>query len=113
MSLHRTAAKRCSFNSPDSFGRCIRWQCPFPAAVGGSTLGHSTSPRMKTQWEYTTLKLSTDFGFFSGTDFDTSQLGEQLNAHGADGWELVSIFDIEKVQAGSKFVVAVMKRPKA
>jgi hypothetical protein len=67
---------------------------------------------MKTQWEYTTLKLATDFGFFSGTDFDTGQLAEQLNALGADGWEVVSIFDIEKVKGGSKFIVAVMKRPK-
>ena len=67
---------------------------------------------MKTQWEYTTLKLSADFGFFSGTDFDTSHLTEQLNEHGAEGWDLVSIFNIAKVQGGSKFVVAVMKRPK-
>lgn len=67
---------------------------------------------MKTPWEYKTLKLSTDFGFFSGTDFDTSELAEQLNVLGADGWELVSIFDIEKVKGGSKFVVAVMKRLK-
>ena len=67
---------------------------------------------MKTQWEYATLKIPTDFGFFSGTDFDTSQLTTQLNARGTEGWELVSIFDIEKVKGGSKFVVAVMKRPK-
>lgn len=67
---------------------------------------------MTTQWEYTTLKISTDFGFFSGTDFDTEHLASELNKRGADGWELVSIFDIEKVKGGSKFVVAVMKRPK-
>jgi Domain of unknown function (DUF4177) len=74
--------------------------------------GVNSKPRMKTTWEYTTLKLSTEFSFFSGTNFDTTQLAEQLNAHGTDGWELVSIFDIGKVQGGSKFVVAVMKRPK-
>lgn len=67
---------------------------------------------MRTQWEYTTLKLPTDFGLFSGTDFDASQLDQQLNAHGADGWELVSVFDIEKRKGGSKFVLAVLKRPK-
>jgi hypothetical protein len=67
---------------------------------------------MKIQWEYTTLKIATDFRFFSGTDFDTNQLEKELNEYGAAGWELVSIFDIEKVKGGSKFVVAVLKRPK-
>jgi hypothetical protein len=67
---------------------------------------------MKTQWEYTILKLPTEFGFFSGTDFNTDKLNNDLNAHGAEGWELVSMFDIEKVNGGSKFVMAVMKRPK-
>jgi hypothetical protein len=67
---------------------------------------------MKTPWEYVTLKIQTDFGFFSGTDFNTGELAQQLNARGAEGWELVSIFDIEKVKGGSKFVIAVMKRPK-
>lgn len=65
---------------------------------------------MNAQWEYTTLKIPTDFGFFSGTDFDSDQLTELLNARGAEGWELVSVFDIEKVKGGSKFVIAVMKR---
>src|SRR5215831_15962849 len=68
--------------------------------------------RMNAQWEYKTLKISTDFGFFSGTDFDADQLAELLNAQGAEGWELVSVFDIEKAQGGSKFVIAVMKRQK-
>lgn len=59
-----------------------------------------------------TLKIPTDFGFFSGTDFDSDQLTELLNAQGAQGWELVSVFDIAKLRGGSEFVVAVMKRPK-
>ena len=66
---------------------------------------------MKLKWEYKTLKIPTDFGFFSGTDFDSDQLAEMLNREGAEGWELVSVFDIEKVKGGSKFVVAIMKRP--
>jgi len=66
---------------------------------------------MQTKWEYTVLKLATDFGFFSGTNFDASQLSQHLNERGAAGWELVSVFDIEKVKGGSKFVLAVMKRP--
>ncbi len=67
---------------------------------------------MKTQWEYVVLKLPTDFGFFSGTDFDAAKLHDELNTRGAEGWELVSVFDIEKVKGGSKFIMAVMKRPK-
>lgn len=67
---------------------------------------------MNPLWEYMTLKIPTDFGFFSGTDFDSDQLTELLNAQGAQGWELVSVFDIEKLRGGSEFVVAVMKRPK-
>jgi hypothetical protein len=34
-----------------------------------------------------------------------------LNGEGAEGWELVTVFDIEMVKGGSKFVVAVLKRP--
>lgn len=67
---------------------------------------------MPTKWEYKTLKIPTEFAFFSGTDFDAAQLTEQLNSQGDFGWELVSIFDIEKQRGGSKFVIAVMKRPK-
>jgi hypothetical protein len=66
---------------------------------------------MRLKWEYKTLKIPTDFGFFSGTDFDSDQLAVQLNGQGAEGWELVSVFNIEKLKGGSKFVVAVMKRP--
>lgn len=66
---------------------------------------------MRLKWEYKTLKIGTDYGFFSGTEFDAERLAEMLNGQGADGWELVSVFDIEKVNGGSKFVVAVLKRP--
>jgi hypothetical protein len=68
---------------------------------------------MQTQWEYTVLKLPTDYGFFSGTDFDAGHLSQRLNEHGTEGWELVSMFDIAKVKGGSKFVMAIMKRPRS
>jgi hypothetical protein len=66
-----------------------------------------------TSWEYKVLKLETEFGFFSGTEFDASELETQLNTLGQAGWELVSIVSIEKVKGGSKYVNAVLKRPKA
>ena len=65
------------------------------------------------KWEYRTLKIGAEHGFLSGTDFDATELASQLNTLGAEGWELVSVFEIEKVQGGTKFVVAVMKRPGA
>jgi hypothetical protein len=67
---------------------------------------------MNPQWEYKTLKIATESGFFTGTDFDSEQLQAELNRHGAEGWEVVSIFDIDKLKGGSKFVVVVMKRQK-
>jgi hypothetical protein len=65
------------------------------------------------KWEYHVLKLKTEFGFWSGTEFDSEALEEELNRLGAEGWELVSIFDIEKVKGGSKYVNAVLKRSSA
>lgn len=65
------------------------------------------------RWEYLTLKCRTDTGFFTGTNFDTETFDDQLNALGAKGWELVSIFEINRHEGGSKFVNAVLKRPVA
>ena len=49
-------------------------------------------------------------GFWSGTDFDAVALEKELNRLGSDGWEVISIFDIEKIKGGSKFVNVVLKR---
>jgi hypothetical protein len=65
---------------------------------------------MSLQWEYKVLKLQTEFGFWSGTEFDSEALEGELNRLGTDGWEVVSIFDIEKVKGGSKYVNVVLKR---
>ena len=61
-------------------------------------------------WDYKTLKFSTECGFWNGTQFNETVLEAELKAWGQQGWELVSIFDIEKVKGGSKFVVAVLKK---
>jgi hypothetical protein len=65
-----------------------------------------------TQWEYTVLKLPVDWGIFSGPDFDQAKLNIELNALGAKGWELVSMFDLNRSHGASEFVMVVMKRPK-
>ena len=65
---------------------------------------------MQTQWEYKVLKLPMDFRRFSGTDFDPSQIAEQLNKLGAVGWELVSAVGIQQARGDTGLVCAVMKR---
>ena len=37
--MHRTATPRCGFECLGFFGRCIRWQSPFPVAVGDLSFG--------------------------------------------------------------------------
>lgn len=66
---------------------------------------------LMTRWEYKVLKLETESSFFTGTEFDESELEFELNHLGAEGWELVSIFSVEKVKGGSKYVSAALKRP--
>lgn len=61
-------------------------------------------------WEYHIFKMKTEVGFLTGTEFHTGPMLEELNRLGAEGWELVSIFDIEKLKGGSKYVNAVLKR---
>jgi hypothetical protein len=66
---------------------------------------------LMTRWEYKVLKLKTESGFFSGTDFNSEALESELNQLGAEGWELVAVFSIEKVKGGSKYVNVTLKRP--
>lgn len=65
---------------------------------------------MTPKWEYKVLKQKTDSSFLSGTEFDADALQAALNRLGSDGWEVVSVFDIEKVKGGSKYVNVVLKR---
>ena len=61
------------------------------------------------KWEYVSLKF--DFNrMFSNNNFDSAEFDQYLNANGWEGWELVNVFDTN-IQGGTKFVVAVMKRP--
>ena len=63
-----------------------------------------------TTWDYRTVKFSTEVGFLSGTDFDELALETRFCDLGQQCWELASIFHIEKIKGGSKFVIAVLKR---
>jgi hypothetical protein len=65
---------------------------------------------MKPTWEYTALKIPMDFSIFSGTDFDAGQVTEQLNALGAEGWELVSTCPVQQARGDTAYVCALLKR---
>jgi hypothetical protein len=64
-------------------------------------------------WEYQTLLFDfTGEAFFSqGGLFNSQKFNYELNRLGWDGWELVNVFDTNRVQGGTKYVVAVLKRP--
>ena len=61
------------------------------------------------QWEYMTTTLLAG-GFFTGL-VDGCKMKLELNQFGAQGWELVSVFDTNKLQGGTLEVVAILKRP--
>jgi hypothetical protein len=61
-------------------------------------------------WDYKTLKISTEFQWPQGTDFDERALEMELQSLGKEGWELVSTFSVERRQGGSRYVIAVLKK---
>lgn len=64
------------------------------------------------RWEYTTMQVKAK-GFFLGGAFDASEFQNELNKLGAEGWELVSVFDTNMVQGQTRDIVAVFKRQRA
>lgn len=64
-------------------------------------------------WEYHNVTFNFDSTALisQGGLFDSAQFNLQLNRLGWDGWELVSVFDTNQVQGGTRYVVAVFKRP--
>jgi hypothetical protein len=60
------------------------------------------------KWEYKSLKFEVK-GFFGGV-LDTEQFDSVANKHGQEGWELVSCFDTNYAQGGSRYIIAVFKK---
>jgi len=64
-------------------------------------------------WEYHTAMF--DFGseaFISqGGLFNADKFNFELNRLGWEGWELVSVNDTNQIRGGTKYIVAVFKRP--
>ncbi|MEO3944907.1 DUF4177 domain-containing protein [Gorillibacterium sp. CAU 1737] len=62
------------------------------------------------EWEYKTIKTETS-GMLGGI-LDIEEFDLKLNALGREGWELVSVFDTNQSQGATRFVIAVLKRPR-
>ena len=60
------------------------------------------------KWEYQTIKINAK-GFLGGK-FDEQQFDSMMNDMGAQGWELVSVFDTNQGYGATRDVVAVFKR---
>ncbi len=59
-------------------------------------------------WEYKTVALAAH-GFLGGK-LDMGRFEEMLNQFGSKGWELVNVFDTNKLQGQTRDVIAVFKR---
>jgi Domain of unknown function (DUF4177) len=62
------------------------------------------------RWEYLTVKFNST-GFFTTGTLDGDAFNGKLNELGEQGWELVTVFDTNWFQGGTRDVVAVFKRP--
>ena len=64
-------------------------------------------------WEYHTevFDFKGEAFISAGGLFNPERFGLDLNRLGWDNWELVSIFDTNRANGGTRFIVAVLKRP--
>lgn len=59
-------------------------------------------------WEYRTVKL--DVSSWLGPKVEPEKIDAELNAYGREGWELVSVVDVNKHQGTTSELVLVFKR---
>lgn len=62
------------------------------------------------RWQYATLKIDVD-RYILGPDIDVKEIGTHLNGFGGQGWELVSMIDVNAGEGRTTELVAVFKRP--
>ena len=62
------------------------------------------------RWEYKSLKIEVA-GWF-GPNVDPETMDRALDANGAEGWELVSAFDVNAGHGRTTEIVLVFKRPR-
>jgi hypothetical protein len=63
-----------------------------------------------TRWQYRMLTVDV-YSFARGPQVNVEQISSNLNQFGGDGWELVSMIDVNAGQGGTCDLVAVFKRP--
>lgn len=63
-----------------------------------------------TRWEYNTVIFEQRW--FSSGKLDGAAFQAKLDGMGAEGWELVSVFDTNRHEGSTLQVVAVFKRPR-
>jgi hypothetical protein len=62
------------------------------------------------QWEYKSIVIDVS-GWF-GPNVEPETLDRAMDASGAEGWELVSAFDINTGHGRTTGIVALFKRPR-
>ena len=62
------------------------------------------------KWEYTTVIFEST-GLLVSNKLDGEKFNNRLNKLGEEGWELVSVFDVDVTGGSTQEVVAVLKRP--
>ena len=63
------------------------------------------------RWEYTTVLI--DVGGWISAKVDREATDAELNRYGAEGWELVSAFDVNEGHGRTSKIVALFKRPRS
>jgi len=64
-----------------------------------------------TKWTYHVFKFSPTGTLFRGGKIDDDWLMKELNALGAEGWEMVTAFTSAIAQGATNEVAVVMKKP--
>ena len=63
------------------------------------------------QWEYKTVQL--DVSGWLLPKVEPEAMDAELNRHGAEGWELVNAFDINRAHGRTSEIVALFKRARS
>ena len=63
------------------------------------------------QWEDTTVLI--DVSGWTSPKVDATAMSAELNRYGAEGWELVGAFDVNRAQGRTSEIVALFKRPRS
>lgn len=63
------------------------------------------------KWQYKSVEIDVSRGLFGG-DFSAENLQTYLNTLGEEGWELISIVDLNAGRGGSSSIIVTLKRPR-